>query len=210
MLPDAAPQDAFERLRGLPFVELSSDGLVLHDTVREVVAAYLRASDPDRSRRYRIAAWRQLRDEVTRATSHEMWRYTADLLYILESPAVREGFFPTSEHLYFVEPARAEDWPAIREIAVACEPPESVAILEDWWRRLPGRLLGGPRRRGARRRVHGVRSQLDRVPRALFDADPLARIWRDHVRRPPVPRGQRILCIRGYDARTRTTRIRRS
>ncbi len=62
MLPDTAPQDAFERLRALPFVELSTDGLVLHDTVREVVAAYLRASDPDRSRRYRIAAWRQLRD----------------------------------------------------------------------------------------------------------------------------------------------------
>ena len=103
MLPDAAPQDAFDRLRGLPFVELSSDGLVIHDTVREVVAAYLRASDPDRSRRYRIAAWRQLRDEVTRATSHEMWRYTADLLYILENPAVREAFFPTSEHLYFVD-----------------------------------------------------------------------------------------------------------
>ena len=46
MLPDAAPQDAFERLRALPFVELSSDGLVIHDTVREVVAAYLRATDP--------------------------------------------------------------------------------------------------------------------------------------------------------------------
>ena len=59
MPPDTAPQDAFERLRALPFVELSSDGLVIHDTVREVVAAYLRATDPDRSRRYRIAAWRQ-------------------------------------------------------------------------------------------------------------------------------------------------------
>ena len=66
-----------------------------------------------------------------------MWRYTADLLYILESPAVREGFFPTSEHRYFVEPASADDWPAIRAIAAACEPPESVAIYEDWWRRLP-------------------------------------------------------------------------
>src|SRR4029078_6654615 len=121
----------------LPFVELSTDGLVIHDTVREVVAAYLRASDPARSRRYRIAAWRQLRDEVTRATSHEMWRYTADLLYILENPAVREAFFPTSEHLYFVDPAVDADLPAIPEIAVASEPADSVAILEDWWRRLP-------------------------------------------------------------------------
>ena len=163
MLPDAAPQDAFERLRGLPFVELSSDGLVLHDTVREVVAAYLRASDPDRSRRYRIAAWRLLRDEVTRATSHEMWRYTADLLYILESPAVREGFFPTSEHRYFVEPARPEDWPAIRAIAAACEPPESVAIYEDWWRRLPDAFWTA---RDGAGRVAGFAAaiQIDRVP----------------------------------------------
>ena len=181
----------------LPFVELSSDGLVLHDTVREVVAAYLRASDPDRSRRYRIAAWRQLRDEVTRATSHEMWRYTADLLYILENPAVREAFFPTSEHLYFVDPAQEADWPAIREIAVASEPPESVAILEDWWRRLPDAFLVARDGAGT---VAGfsVLAQVERIPRALFDLDPLARIFRDHLRRLPVQRGQRCLALRFF------------
>jgi hypothetical protein len=195
MLPDTAPQDTFERLRTLPFVELSNDGLVIHDTVREVVAAYLRASDPDRSRRYRIAAWRQLRDEVTRATSHEMWRYTADLLYILENPAVREAFFPTSEHLYFVDPATEADWPAIHEIAVAAEPPEAVGILEDWWRRLPDAFWAA--RDGAGKVVgFTVMPQIDQVPRALFDADPLARIFRDHVRRLPVPRGQRVLTLR--------------
>ena len=196
MLPEAAPQDAFERLRSLPFVELSSDGLVLHDTVREVVAAYLRASDPDRSRRYRIAAWRLLRDEVTRATAHEMWRYTADLLFILENPAVREGFFPTSEHLYFVDPARESDWPVIRDIAAACEPPEAAALYEDWWRRLPDAFWAA--RDGAGRVVgFNVATQIEGVPRSLYDIDPLARIWRDDVRRSPVPRGQRILFIRG-------------
>ncbi len=127
MLPDAAPQDAFERLRALPFVELSSDGLVIHDTVREVVAAYLRATDPDRSRRYRIAAWRQLRDEVTRATSHEMWRYTADLLYILENPMIREVFFPTTEHLYFVDGATPDDLSVVLEIARRHEPDAAVS-----------------------------------------------------------------------------------
>src|SRR4029079_2121995 len=193
MLPDAAPQDAFERLRGVPCVEVSSDGLVIHDTVREVVAAYLRASDPERSRRYRIAAWRQLRDEVTRATSHEIWRYTADLLFILENPAVREGFFPTSEHLYFVDPARESDWPAIRGILAAAEP-GAVAIYEDWWRRLPDAFWVA--RDGAGHIVGvNVTTQFESVPRSLFDADPLARIWRDHIRRSPVPRGQRILFI---------------
>jgi DNA-binding response OmpR family regulator len=195
MLPDDAPQDAFERLRGLPFVELSNDGLVLHDTVREVVAAYLRASDPDRSRRYRIAAWRQLRDEVTRATPHEMWRYTADLLYILENPAVREAFFPTSEHLYFVDAAQPDDWPAIREIAMGQAPPTTVAILAEWWDRLPQAFRTARDGAGA---IAGfcVLTEIDHVPRGLFDVDPLARVWRDDVRRLPVPRGQRVLVLR--------------
>ena len=56
MLPEAAPQDAFDRLRRLPFVGLGIDGLVIHDTIREVVAANLRTADPTRSRAYRVAA----------------------------------------------------------------------------------------------------------------------------------------------------------
>jgi hypothetical protein len=124
-----------------------------------------------------------------------MWRYTADLLFILENPAVREGFFPTSEHLYFVDPARDEDWPTIRDIAKASEPPASVAILEEWWRRLPDAFWTA--RDGSGRVVgFSVAIQDDQVPRALFDSDQLARIFRDHIRRFPVPRGQRVLFLR--------------
>ena len=160
MLPDAAPQDAFERLRGLPFVELSGDGLVLHDTVREVVAAYLRASDPDRSRRYRIAAWRLLRDEVTRATSHEMWRYTADLLFILESPGRARGLLPDvrAPLLRRACPARRlagdpGDRRRGRAARVRCDLRGLVAPPA-------GRVLGSPRRRRASRR--GRRCDPDR------------------------------------------------
>jgi hypothetical protein len=124
-----------------------------------------------------------------------MWRYTADLLFILENPAVREAFFPTSEHRYFVDPASESDWPAIQAIAMAAEPPESVTILEDWWRRLPDAFWAA--RDGSGTVVgFSVLTQIDRVPRTLFDADPLARIFRDHVRRLPVPRGQRVLVLR--------------
>ena len=45
MLPERAPQDAFERLRALPFVELGHDGLIVHDTIRETVARALAGSD---------------------------------------------------------------------------------------------------------------------------------------------------------------------
>lgn len=45
-------------------------------------------------RGYRQAAWHQLRDEV-RTTSHaDLWRYTADLLYLIENPVVREARSP--------------------------------------------------------------------------------------------------------------------
>ena len=193
MLPDAAPQDAFDRLRVLPFVELTSDGLAVHDTVREGVAAYLRASDPDRLRRYRIAAWRQLRDEVGRASPQEMWRYTADLLFILQNPMIREAFFPTTEHLLLRRGAhgrrtgrRSRRWERRRSRTA------SVAILSEWWRRDPERFRVARNGDGAVAGCYVV-GELDRVKRGLLDVDPVARRWRDHLRQDPVPRGQRVL-----------------
>ena len=137
MLPGTAPQDAFDRLRVLPFVEVSDDGLVIHDTVREAIAALLRSSDPARSKRYRAAAWRQLRDEVARASNQEMWRYTADLLYILQNPIVREAFFPTTDHLYSAENARPSDGTAIAEIFRRHMSPASARVMAAWWRLAP-------------------------------------------------------------------------
>lgn len=200
MLPDDAPQDAFDRLLGLPFVELSDDGLVLHDTVRETVAAHLRASDPDRSRRYRAAAWRQLRAEVTRASSHELWRYTADLLYILQNPIVREAFFPTTEHQLSPEFAKPSDAPAIAAIVAAWEPPASVAVLDAWWRREPGAFRVMRDREGAVAGFH-ILAELDHLSHGLLEADPVARRCWEHLRREPVPRGQRVLLNRVWMAR---------
>jgi hypothetical protein len=200
MLPDMAPQDVFDRLLGLPFVELSDDGLVLHDTVRETVAAHLRSSDPDRSRRYRAAAWRQLRAEVTRASSHELWRYTADLLYILQNPIVREAFFPTTEHQLSPELARREDGPAIGAIVARWEPPAGAAILDLWWRREPGAFRVMRDRQGAVAGFH-VLAELDRLSHALLEADPVARRCWEHLRRDPVPSGQRVLFNRRWIGR---------
>src|SRR5688572_13198508 len=149
MLPATAPQVAFDRLRLLPFVELGDDGLIIHDTVREAISALLRSSVPDRSRRYRAAAWRRLREEVTRASNQEMWRYTADLLYILENPIVREAFFPTTEHQYSVESATPDDGAAIAAIVARYEPPSSAAALDAWWRLAPSAFRVARDRSGA-------------------------------------------------------------
>ena len=200
MLPGTAPQDAFDRLRVLPFVEVSDDGLVVHDTVREAIAALLRSSDPDRSKRYRAAAWRQLRDEVARASNQEMWRYTADLLYILQNPIVREAFFPTTDHLYSVETARPSDGTAIAEIFQRHMPPASAHVMAAWWRLAPESF------RVLRDRLDTVAGfynvcEIDRLSHALVLEDPvLAAVW-DHLRHNPVPRGQRVLFSRAWLAR---------
>ena len=200
MLPDTAPQDSFDRLRVLPFVELSDDGLVVHDTVREAISALLRSSDPGRSRRYRAAAWRQLRAEVTSASNQEMWRYTADLLYILQNPIVREAFFPTTDHLYSAESARPSDGPAIAAINERYMTPSSAGVMATWWRLAPESF------RVLRDRLESVAGyytvcEIDSLSHALVLEDPvLAWCW-DHLRKHPVPRGQRVLFSRAWLAR---------
>jgi DNA-binding response OmpR family regulator len=192
MLPDTAPQDAFDRLRELPFVELSDDGLVLHDTVREAIAAMLRASDPERSRRYRAAAWRQLRTEVSRASSHEMWRYTADLLFIVENPIVREAFFPTTEHQFSVEAAKADDGPEIMQIVARYETDASRASLDAWWRLAPAAFRVARDRQGNVAGFYLI-CEMDSLSHRLVEADPVTRQCWDHLRSHPVARGQRVL-----------------
>ena len=170
MVPEAAAPEVFDRLLDMPFADCGSDGVFLHDAVRESIASFLRATDPSRHRDYRRAAWRRLRSEVREAGEAELWRYTADMLFLIDNPVVREAFFPSGGQPLAVEPARAEDEAAIFAIAARHDGPEAVAQLAGWWLDMPstfsvdpgtGRyrpgLLRPPRRRddpaaGARRR----------------------------------------------------------
>src|SRR6201990_2948071 len=192
LLPDVPPHDAYDMLRPLPFVEFGPDGLVLHDTVREVVAALLRVNDPPTSRAHRIAAWRQLRRELRTAPPADLWRYTADLLYLIENPAVREAFFHTASQRYAVEPARPADEAQITAIARAHQPAEAVAVMRSWWDTMPApsRAAGAPNGSPA---AFQCLCEATSVPARLLAADPVAATWREHLRAHPVPRGQQVL-----------------
>jgi hypothetical protein len=202
MLPDVAPQDAYERLRGLPFVETSADGLVVHDVVQQAIAASLRAADPERYRRYRRAAWRQLGVETRLAGRPELWRYTADTLYILQNPVVRDAFFPTDAHLFAVEPARDSDGPAVRAIIAAHEGPQAGALLEAWWERLPQSFLVARDRHGT---IAGFYLMFEpaAVSPASLRADPLAWRWWQHLQAESVAKGERVLFMRRWLDRER-------
>jgi hypothetical protein len=197
MLPDRAPQDAFERLRALPFVQLGHDGLVVHDTIRETVARALRGSDPVAHRRYRAAAWRKLRSELPTVPPADLWRYTADMLYLIENPRVREAFFPTTEHVVSVETATPADGPAIDAIVRRHEPGAAATQLLSWWDQAPESFRVVRDRDG---RVVGfsILFEPDEVPYGAIEADPVTWSWREHLRRDPVPRGQRVLFNRRW------------
>ena len=197
MLPEAAPQDAFERLRGLPFVESSRDGLVLHDAVRQASAAALRAADPARYRDYRRAAWRELRAEVSTAGTPELWRCTADTLYLIENPTVREAFFPSGAQRYAVEPAQASDEHAIRAICDFQEPPGSASRLADWWQEVPEAFSVIRDREGV---VVGFYAMFDPavVNRGMLWGDPITRVWSEHVRDHPTAAGESVLFLRRW------------
>jgi hypothetical protein len=194
MLPDIAPQDGLERLRALPFVEQGRDGLHIHDVVQQSIATMLRSEDPERYREYRRSAWRQLQREVRTAGKTDLWRYTADMLYILENPIVREAFFPSGAYEYSVEPARPDDYPAIRQISARYEPPTATRLLDAHYRREPQTLWAI---RDSDDEVVGFFAAVvpDSVSRAWMRSDPILRAWLDHLANHPVPRSQQALFV---------------
>jgi hypothetical protein len=195
LLPDVPPHEAYDLLRPLPFVEFGPEGLALHDTVREVVAALLRVNDPPAYRAYRIAAWRQLRRELRTAPPTDLWRYTADLLYLIENPAVREAFFPTGSHRYAVEPARPADEAQITGIARAHQPAEAVTMVRSWWDAMPSAFRVARDSDGSTV-AYQCLVEATTVPAGLLAGDPVAATWREHLRANPVPRGQQVLFLR--------------
>jgi hypothetical protein len=197
MLPEASPQDAQERIRALPFVQAAKDGLHLHDAVREAIAQTLRAQNPQEYRAYRRAAYRHFMSELRNAATGDLWRCTADLLYVLENPVVREAFFPTGAQEYAVEPAQSQDEPAILEIISRHEGPAMGRSLVQWWTRAPETFVVTRDRKGA---VAGFYCAFDasRYPARLYRDDPVVHTWMDHLDKKPLPRQQRALLLRRW------------
>jgi hypothetical protein len=197
MLPDLSPQDAQERIRALPFVQADRDGLRIHDAVREAVALTLRAENPQAYREYRRAAYRHFMCELRRAATSDLWRCTADLLYVLENPVVREAFFPTGAQEYVVEPAQSQDGQRILEIIERHENSSMAGSLARWWTRAPETFVVTRDRRGM---VVGFYCAFDpsRFPPQSLREDPVTRAWMEHLTRQPLPHPQRALFLRRW------------
>jgi hypothetical protein len=200
MVSDQAPQDAFDRLRALPFVNSTVHGLTVHETMQQAMAGALRAADPARHRALREVAWHQLHRELGAASAGDLWRYTADMLWLIENPVVREAFFPSAGLGHSVEPAGPSDGPAIVGIARRTETPAQAELIRRWWERCPGAFHVARNPSGS---VQGFYALIDRVdaPLALLAEHPVTGAWLDDLRRRPLAPGRRaLLCLRWLDA----------
>jgi hypothetical protein len=197
MLPYSTPRDAFGRLLSLPFTDVVSDGVFVHDAVRDSISSFLSSTDPSRHRDYRRAAWRRLRSEVRDAAAAELWRYTADMLYLIANPVVREAFFPSGAQPLSVEPACAGDEAAIVAIAGRHDGPEAMARLVAWWEDAPDSFSVVRDRDGT---VRGFFLLLDSRRILPHDraGDPVVAAWRRHLRDHPPPTGQLALGLRRW------------
>ena len=137
LIPESDTEALYEHLQILPFVDSERDGLHLHDVVQQAIAEATKAGDPTAYRDYRRAAWRQLRKEVVTAGAPELWRFTADLLYLIENPVCREAFFPSTAQPLAVEPATGDHAEAIEKIARLHDGPEATNALLAWWASSP-------------------------------------------------------------------------
>jgi len=143
----------FDDIRELPFVEMTGEGLAFHDVVRDTIAQDLVRRDPERHRRYLLRAWRFLNCEAHLTATLDLWRHTADLIFLIQSPFVREGFFPAGSSEVRVEPATPSDGEAIGEI-IAETAPDELPLLRAWWDGLPDAFHVARHRAGADRRAH--------------------------------------------------------
>jgi hypothetical protein len=196
MLGEHEAEPALEALSELPFVEPRADGLVVHDAVRAAIDVSFHSTDPERHRAYRRAAWRQLREEVREASDAELWRYTADMLFIIENPIVREAFFPSAMQPLAVEAARPEDAPAIERIVSRHEGPEEGALLAAWWVEAPETFSVVRDREGIVTAFFVLLDNATMLPPRVDD--PVVRQWVEHLRNERIPRGDPVLGLRRW------------
>ncbi len=179
VLPDHSAENILADLRQLSFVEAAADGLVFHDAFRVAIESRVAAMDPVRTRKLKRAAWQSMRDQLVVAGAADTWRHTADLLFLLQRPVLREAFFPSGATLP-VERARPADREPILEIARLHQGDSGADILSEWWN-AAAHLFSVVR--GGAGEVVGlyVMARHQDVPPSLAECDPLLAVWLSYV-----------------------------
>jgi hypothetical protein len=197
MLPDLDTSQALDGLRDLPFVDIAADGLALHEALQQTITTRLRALEPSRYLDLRRRAWSHLRDQLRTAPRSQLWRQTADMIYLVEHPEVREAHFPSGAHNFAVETATPADAAVIASLIERHEPPTAARLLSAWWSRCPDAFRVA---RNARGEVAGfsIITTSGRTDPRRFAHDPVVAMWLKHLAEHPIGPGQEVLLIRRW------------
>jgi hypothetical protein len=197
LVPRIAAPGFFDNLRQLPFDDVVQDGLHIHDAVRGAVAAALELFDPPRCRRYQRAAWRYVKSEARRCSPSDTWRHTADMIYLLRNPIIREAFFPSASTDFVVDRIQAADIEHVINITKRYEPEPIVALVRNWLAKDRNSFFAIRDRQNHLAGFHWTYdpAQMDF---ALIERDPIARGWWARYRRNGDPKTKRALFIRRW------------
>lgn len=197
VLRETSSDHLYDRLAALTLVDISADGLFLHDSVREAVAKFVISHDPEAARRHKQAAWRVLRNQIKTAKSSELWLYTADIIYLLSNPMVREAFFPDAVPHVVVVPARPVDFPAILAIIEQHEGKQGARWLGHWLEKQP-RAFRVVRNDDDVVIGFYCAADTDNLEPEIIAEDPLAAAWDRHARETRMPASQSALFLRRW------------
>ncbi len=183
---------AWRTLCELPFTSMSRTGLELDPLARNVIAGGLEISDPARVADVRRrAAEAALRD----AGGGRSWDGTADLLYLVQNPVIRNSYVPPGDHQHPVEPAVLDDREAIISITRQHDGPAGAEAIEHWWNYHQWSFTVC---RGASGEVAAFSAvvRLGQIDAALTARDPVVAAVLDDVRRRPLPTDAEALLLR--------------
>lgn len=189
--------ELYEQLAFLPLVERRRDGLSLHPTVHEAMARWLRTSDPARFTALRRSAWETLEREGRSVSTRDLWRFTADAIFLVDNPIVHEAFFPSATQPFAIETATDADHQELLSLAESHGPSGEREHLARWLEQAPeawsvvrdvdglvcgGYLLLDPARTSAQ----------------ALEADPLTRAWLRRIEPHHVPGQSDALFLRRW------------
>jgi len=195
VLTDVGPQaleQSWRALRGLPFTRVTPAGMEIQSTARQAIAGALEIRDPARVRQLRSRAAAAAFRDVERGPG---WEATADLLYLIQNPAIRNSYLPPVDQQHPVEAATADDRAAVLAIAERYDGPAGAVILDDWWRSHPSAFTVGRAPDG------GVTAFSILIPLAEVDArlvsrDEVLAAFLADVRERALPAGGTALVLR--------------
>lgn len=192
------PLSLLEAVEALPFATRDAEGVYIAEPVRRAIVDWMSGVEPERYQLWRKTAADWIVSRLRAAGRSGRWRHMADLLHLLEQPALRNAFFPPEEEAPPVEPARGDDFDQIFEIAELRDGPDGRACIEVWAQRLPHRFSVA---RGPEGEVLAfyLFARRDDPHSGLGAVDPLFAAWQAHLAANPVE-GE-VLFIRQVSAR---------